>query len=103
MVAAKTARAYLDLKRAAARDGVRLQLNSGFRTQDEQRSLYRRYLNGTGNLAAPPGHSNHQHGQAIDVDVVRADAHDWMHANAPRMGWRRTVPSEPWHWEYFGS
>jgi len=101
-VAAKTARAWQALKSAAARDGVRLKLNSGFRTHDEQHDLYRKYQNGTGNLAAYPGHSNHQHGQAIDVDVVSQDAYDWMHANAPRMGWRRTVPSEPWHWEYFG-
>jgi peptidoglycan hydrolase-like protein with peptidoglycan-binding domain len=102
-VAAKTARAWQELKAAAAREGVHLRLNSGFRTHGEQQSLYRAYQQGTGNLAAYPGYSNHQHGQAIDVDVVSDAAYDWMHANAPRMGWRRTVPSEPWHWEYFGS
>lgn len=101
-VAAKTARAWKDLKAAAAREGVTLQLNSGFRTQGEQESLYQRYQAGTGNLAAYPGYSNHQHGQAIDIDVVRQDAYDWVHSHAPGMGWRRTVPSEPWHWEYFG-
>jgi peptidoglycan hydrolase-like protein with peptidoglycan-binding domain len=102
-VAAKTARAWQELKSAAARDGVTLRINSGFRTQGEQQSLYQRYQAGTGNLAAYPGYSNHQHGQAIDIDVVRQDAYDWMHANAPGMGWERTVPSEAWHWEYFGS
>ncbi len=102
-VAAKTARAWTELKAAAARDGVRLVLNSGFRTHAEQQSLYRSYQNGTGNLAAYPGYSNHQHGQALDIDVTSDAAYDWMHARAPSLGWRRTVPSEPWHWEYFGN
>jgi LAS superfamily LD-carboxypeptidase LdcB len=101
-VAAKTARAWQEIKALAARDGVSLVLNSGFRTQAEQQALYQRYQSGTGNLAAYPGYSNHQHGQALDIDVARQDAYDWMHANAPALGWRRTVPSEAWHWEYFG-
>lgn len=99
-VAAKTARAWQELKAAAARDGVRLKLNSGFRTHGEQQALYRAYQSGRGNLAAYPGTSNHQHGQALDIDVARQDAYDWMHAHAPGLGWERTVSSEPWHWEY---
>ena len=102
-VAAKTARKWVELKEAAARDGVYLQLNSGFRTHDEQIRLYRMYRNGTGNLAAPPGYSTHQDGNAIDVDVVSDAAYNWMHRNAPAMGWRKTVSIEPWHWEYFGN
>lgn len=89
------------LKAAAARDGVTLKANSGFRTMDEQRALYRGYVNGTRGLAAAPGYSNHQHGEAIDIDVVSDAAYRWMFRNAPGMGWRNTVPSEPWHWEYF--
>ena len=102
-VAAKTARKWVELKEAAARDGVYLQLNSGFRTHDEQIRLYRMYQNGTGNLAAYPGYSAHQDGTAIDVDVVSDAAYNWMHRNAPAMGWRKTVAIEPWHWEYFGN
>ncbi|MCB9764370.1 MAG: peptidoglycan-binding protein [Alphaproteobacteria bacterium] len=102
-VALKTARAWKKLKDAARRDGVTLRLNSGFRTMAEQQELYRRYLAGTGNLAARPGYSNHQHGQALDISVTARSAYNWMHRNAPRYGWRRTVPSEAWHWEYFGS
>jgi LAS superfamily LD-carboxypeptidase LdcB len=89
------------LKAAAARDGVQLRANSGFRTMDEQRALYQGYVNGTRGLAAAPGYSNHQHGEAIDIDVVSDAAYRWMFRNAPAMGWRNTVPSEPWHWEYF--
>jgi len=102
-VAAKTARKWVELKEAAAKDGVYLQLNSGFRTHDEQIRLYRMYQNGTGNLAAYPGYSAHQDGTAIDVDVVSDAAYNWMHRNAPAMGWRKTVSIEPWHWEYFGN
>lgn len=95
----QTAKQFLAMRAAAARDGVALQLSSGFRTMPEQRVLYARYLGkkrdeGTfqrllasspssehaalragykaadGNLAAVPGTSNHQNGVAIDI-VVR--------------------------------
>jgi putative chitinase len=89
------------LRDAAAKDGVRLQLTSGFRTMNEQKVLRQRYLNGTGNLAAAPGFSNHQHGEALDINVAPDPAYRWMFQNARRMGWHNTVPSEPWHWEYF--
>ena len=92
---------WVRLRDAASRDGVRLKLNSGFRTMDEQRVLYQGYVAGTRGLAAAPGYSNHQHGEAVDIDVVSDAAYTWMFRNAPRMGWRNTVPSEPWHWEYF--
>ncbi len=95
-----TARAWKRMKAAAAADGVNLTLNSGFRTMGEQQSLYRSYQNGTGNLAAYPGYSNHQNGVALDIDVVSDAAYDWMHANGGRFGFKRTVPSEAWHWEY---
>ena len=34
-------------------------INSGYRSSDEQQTLYSRYLEGTGNPANPPGSSNH--------------------------------------------
>lgn len=102
-VGAKTAQAWLDLKAAAAADGVSLQLNSGFRTMDEQEALRQRYLSGHGPVAAVPGYSNHQHGQALDIDMVDPAAKSWMFEHGPTMGWKNTVPSESWHWEYFGS
>ena len=37
----------------------------------EQQRLWNAYQNGTGNLAAYPGHSNHQNGVALDIDVAR--------------------------------
>lgn len=98
-VAVKTARAWETLKNAAAADGVHLQLNSGFRTMPEQRHLYQKY---GAPRAATPGYSNHQHGQALDIDASNPDHKRWLFDNAPGFGWRNTVSFEPWHWEYFG-
>ena len=42
------------------------EVTSGFRTYDEQARLYQRYLHG-GPLAAKPGTSSHEFGQAVDV------------------------------------
>ncbi len=41
-------------------------VTSGWRSYAEQAALYARYLAG-GPLAAPPGHSSHESGQAVDV------------------------------------
>ncbi|WP_164018707.1 peptidoglycan-binding protein [Pyxidicoccus trucidator] len=91
-------RMYADAKAA----GITLKVNSGFRTMAEQQALYRAYQNGTGNLAAKPGYSNHQGGIAVDINVggTGTSTYRWLAANASKYGFARTVPSEPWHWEY---
>jgi hypothetical protein len=40
---------------------------SSYRTYEQQVELYNAYLNGTGNLAAKPGTSNHGWGDAVDL------------------------------------
>lgn len=57
------------LEQVAQALGTPITIESGLRTRDEQAALYQRYLNGTGNLAAPPGHSNHESGNAADAYV----------------------------------
>ena len=96
------AEAFSRMHAAAARAGVQLQVNSGFRTMQEQEALYAAYVAGTGNLAAKPGHSNHQGGIAVDVESEGGTnaAYRWLEQNGARYGFKRTVPSEPWHWEY---
>ncbi|MCO5165485.1 MAG: D-alanyl-D-alanine carboxypeptidase family protein [Planctomycetes bacterium] len=98
-VARSTADAFVRMREAARREGVRLRVVSGFRTQAEQEVLYRRYRQGRGNLAARPGHSNHQNGKALDLNTRDSGVLRWLNRNASRFGFRRTVPSEPWHWE----
>jgi hypothetical protein len=101
-VTKKTAHAFLKWQKAAAAAGVDIAINSGFRTMDEQRYFWNCYQSGNcnnGNLAARPGYSNHQNGRALDISNSTSS---WVIQNAARFGFRRTVPAESWHYEYFG-
>jgi hypothetical protein len=96
-----TGDAFLKMQKAADAAGVKLVINSGFRTMAEQQHLYSCYQHGNcnnGNLAAKPGYSNHQSGRALDLSVS-----SWLVNNAARFGFKRTVPSEAWHYEFFGN
>lgn len=99
LVEYRTAEAYVRMKSAAARAGVYLQIVSGWRTMEKQRELYQLYLSGRGNLAARPGYSNHQSGLALDLNTSARGVMSWLNANGSAYGFRRTVPSEIWHWE----
>jgi hypothetical protein len=99
-----TARAFLAMREAAAKECVELRLESGFRTAAEQRELFRAWRKGRGNKAARPGRSNHQSGRALDISVISVPgARDWLETNAVLFGFTRTVRNEPWHWEYLDS
>jgi hypothetical protein len=99
-VEVSTARAFLTMQEAAAKDGVDLRIESGFRTAEEQRELFRAWRRGRGNKAARPGESNHQSGRALDLAVQSKGAFEWLEANAATFRFKRTVKGEPWHWEY---
>jgi hypothetical protein len=104
-VEVNTANAYIAMQSAARRDGVNLRIVSGFRTQAEQQRLYNCYVNcncNNCNLAARPGYSNHQSGHALDLNTRDAGVQNWLNRNGSRFGFSRTVPSEPWHWEWWG-
>jgi D-alanyl-D-alanine carboxypeptidase len=100
-----TANAYSVMQGAAAEDGVTLWVVSGFRTMEEQEYLYDCYVScdcNNCNLAAPPGYSNHQSGHALDLNTSGTGVYAWLDANAAEYGFERTVPSEDWHWEWWG-
>lgn len=90
--------------------GYDLKVNSGGRTYAEQAAAYARYKAGKGNLAAPPGHSVHEKGRAVDfggpIQNARSREHQWLQANAGRWGFKWTGKNfkqfEPWHWEWMG-
>lgn len=99
--------------------GLKIRINSGFRTNSEQTRLYDRYQKGSGNEAAPPGFSNHQRGRAIDISIwnpktrsssrLKRSANptvwDWFQLNAGKysLSWREgSRIGEPWHWNYVG-
>lgn len=90
--------------------GQDLIVNDGGRTREEQAYLYNLYLQGRGNLAAPPGHSLHESGRALDLGgpITNASSreHRWLQANAHRWGFywagKNFSQIEPWHWERNG-
>ena len=73
---------------------------------------------------APPGHSEHATGYALDVAIRPANGcgdtegcmaakplYRWLVANAPRFGFEQSFPAgnkqgvkwEPWHWRWVGT
>jgi D-alanyl-D-alanine carboxypeptidase len=120
-VTAQTQQAFLKMAEAAARDGVRLQVDSGYRSAGYQRAIYRRRLaEGVGfsqisKSVAPPGYSEHMLGCALDLvpsnwSFKDTPADHWLQANAWRFSFVQTYPAndprgfswEPWHWKYIG-
>jgi hypothetical protein len=94
------------MQAAAAGAGVDVRIVSGFRTMAEQERLYSCYVNcncNSCNLAARPGTSNHQSGHALDLNTSSGGVLTWLNNNGARFGFSRTVPSEAWHWEWWGS
>lgn len=104
-IALDTLEPYLDMVDAAAKDGVQVAINSGFRSFPEQKLLHDGFVKKLPgfNLAAKPGRSNHQNGIAFDIAVAGGDGdptYEWLKKNAPARGFVRTVSGEPWHWEF---
>jgi LAS superfamily LD-carboxypeptidase LdcB len=110
LMEAVTARAWREMKAASLADGVKLKVNSGFRSMEEQQKLYAEHLAGTRPTpVAVPGHSNHQNGIALDIEVhrsVTSPEYSWLAANAARFGFTNMGAHfrdpEYWHWERTG-
>ena len=87
--------------------GHHLDLNSAYRTLDEQVELYNPA--NPNPLAAAPGCSSHGLGTAVDLDDISQDGspeYAWLAANAPSFGWVHPAWAEyggrlpePWHWQ----
>ena len=101
-----TANAYVAMQAKAKQQGINLRVVSGFRTMAEEQHLYSCYVNcncNSCNLAAHPGTSNHQSGHALDLNTSDPGVYNWLTNHAHEFGFARTVPSEIWHWEWWGS
>lgn len=116
------ARAWRAMQRAAARQGVHLDVISGFRGAAYQAGIFRRKLAKGQPLErilavnAAPGFSEHHSGRALDIGTrgqppaetsfEATAAFDWLCRNAARFGFRLSYPRdnptgiqyEPWHW-----
>lgn len=99
-VEVRTAKAYRAMVKAARKAGVALAIRSGYRTHAKQKKLYNKYRRGEGNLAARPGYSVHESGRALDLVITEHKTYAWLEAHASQFGFHRTVPGEPWHWEF---
>jgi D-alanyl-D-alanine carboxypeptidase len=119
--------AWTDMKAAAARDGVELQLVSAFRSVAYQRDLIQRKLARGDSIAAilavnaAPGYSEHHTGRALDIgcagyphleiDFEHSAAFAWLTRHANTFGFHMSFPRdnsfgvqyEPWHWCYRSS
>lgn len=83
------------LQRAIQDRGIKLQVNSCYRTIAQQMLLYNdRHVNS--NPVAPPGRSNHQTGLAIDIE----DPRGWE-PYLMRCGWN-PLPGDPPHFNFNG-
>ncbi|ODU95396.1 MAG: hypothetical protein BGP23_08420 [Lysobacterales bacterium 66-474] len=109
---------------AAARDGVKLETVSGFRSMDYQTGLIRRKLKKGMTIGkalsinAVPGYSEHQTGCAVDLTTPGVPAADgsfsqskafaWLQKHGAEYGFHLSFPPgnqygyeyEPWHWRY---
>lgn len=118
----EAAAAWQALRAAAGRAGIMLWPLSGFRSVARQREIIAGKQAAGQTLAeiyrtvAPPGHSEHHTGRALDIgcpeshSLEEAFAHTpafaWLVLHAPEFGFRLSYPAdnpyglryEPWHW-----
>jgi hypothetical protein len=101
------AQSWESMRAAAAADGVDLYAVDTYRSYDVQAHAHGEYLAGRKNAyVAPPGHSEHGFGLAVDVTngspVGPGDREwAWLRDNAARFGWH-PISNESWHWEFRG-
>ena len=120
VVNARVSAAVVSLTRRAAERGVPLFANSAFRSRERQRDLCQADADcrgGDHTYIAPPGHSNHQLGVAIDFAGTYAtggkncaqeratdpDSRVWRFLNqqASAVGLHQ-YSAESWHWDALG-
>jgi zinc D-Ala-D-Ala carboxypeptidase len=128
MLRVVAANKFIEMQRAAGRDGIDLIAVSGFRDKAYQQGLFDRNLGKMGQamevtkVSAPPGYSEHHTGYALDVgDGRQPETHveptfeqtktfEWLQTNAGRFGFEMSFPKnnkqgvsyEPWHWRFIG-
>ncbi|WP_392535953.1 D-alanyl-D-alanine carboxypeptidase family protein [Nostoc sp. C117] len=123
------AQKFEEMVAAARSAGVNLVPISGFRSVKDQEQLFfgvSAQRNQTpaerAALSAPPGHSEHHTGYAVDVgdgavpatnlqaNFDNTKAYQWLQANAARFSFEMSFPKdnvqgvsyEPWHWRFVG-
>lgn len=118
--------AFLDMWKAASKEGYYLMVNSAYRTYEYQEQLYNDYKENYGlkyaeNYAARPGASEHQTGMALDIfekdhtsskTFKDTEVYTWLKDNSYKYGFILRYPEgkenitgysfESWHYRYVG-
>jgi zinc D-Ala-D-Ala carboxypeptidase len=121
--------AFMQMVQAASQAGIQLVPISGFRDTALQSQLFEAQVARRGSeveaarISAPPGHSEHHTGYAIDigdgaypetdteVSFEQTPAYAWLRQNASQFGFELSFPAgnaqgvsyEPWHWRFVAS
>lgn len=80
-------------------------INSAYRSPERQAQLFQEAIKKYGSeqaarkWVAPPGKSQHNHGNAVDLGFVSDEARNWAHQNAQKFGLAFPMGHEPWHIE----
>ncbi len=113
---------YKEMKADATALGLNIWIQSGYRSYNLQESLYNKYVNRDGKVAADtysarPGHSEHQTGLAFDLNSISddfqyTDEGKWVNNNCYKYGYILRYPKgkehitgykyESWHLRYVG-
>lgn len=89
----------------AAPEDIKVGITSGYRSPEVQARLWEEALAKYGSeeearkWVAPPGKSQHNHGNAADLKYLSDGAQDWVHDNAGNYGLAFPLGNEPWHVE----
>lgn len=120
--------AFNEMKKAAKKDGLEINVRSGYRSYDTQFQLYNNYVARDGKKAADryssvPGFSEHQTGLALDISngsyqksigewFDKTPQAKWLYENAYKYGFILRYPKgkenitgymyESWHYRYVG-
>jgi LAS superfamily LD-carboxypeptidase LdcB len=97
---------FLSAQAAAKKDGVSLQITSGYRTLARQNKLFKDAIKKYGSYkeaarwVSPPEISHHPLGLAIDVNYPNdPKAAKWLEVNGYKFGLCRVFKNEWWHFE----
>ncbi len=119
--------AFLKMQNDAKKDGINIEIISGFRSCAEQKVIFVRKFKDKKNpseeefiarlkFSAPCGFSEHHTGLAVDINSLfqnfaKTPEYKWLLQNADKYGFENSFPKnnkqglgfEPWHWRYTGT
>lgn len=99
----KLLKAVQDAATAMEQDGIKMHLNTGWRSTEYQEELMKKAIKKYGSkekareFVSTPEESHHVTGDAVDVGPTDAD--DWLNRKGNRFGLCQTLSNEIWHFE----